>query len=713
MNAAPAPLVRLVPWLMGVLVFGVLVFVGILTTCPSPPAELNLEVQFPSGNPARTEPLIASGVFSNADFLVVTYLDRTTATLSYDFWGAGGPTSDRFTFKPGERYAFRITMPAFTAPVWGPIAKTGPLRVELDGRLIFQADVPFHTRADDQIFFGENPIGGNTSGGIFRGDIYTADDRELRGLPTALFSWSERCRFWFARWPGKAACFAGLGLVAGALVRWLFIAFADRRRRGEGLPSRVRRALSPHKWFLATATVCTLAFAYVVTGGTFRLIFPEDFGAFYDYQAKSLLQGRLDVPESALNAEAFVFGGKYFGYFGPSPALLRLPFVLLDLGFGQWSRSFMLVYYLASLTAVYALLHAVFRLFGRRSSSPAPIDVVLFVMSAGLGSSLFFPGSRAYVYHEAIMCGVAFALWSAWCSLRWIASPGGRAWIPALLLGTLSVHARPPVGLFALSLLGCAAAALLWQNRSTGSRSWLRPIAIGLLSVLGVLSFNGLSYLKFKSLEGAPLKYHVQYGPARLAVIDGKNFHASNFSYNFGAYVWRPNFLFRPVFPYFYVQGRDPAEFPGTKIDLAEPTLALPYTMPGICFLAVIGGALALVRWPAARQPLALLACALLPMSAALFTAIAISQRYTADFIPALFAAAAFGLAAAEFLPRGFHRAFRATAIALALCAMVVTAATTLSYQGEGVWGVPDDVKARYQSLRKASDAFFHFKPTP
>jgi len=704
---------RLVSWTVGLLAFVILTLFGVSRCYPSLPSELTLDLKFPSGNPARTEPLISAGIFGEGDFLAVTYLDRTTATISYDFWGVGGPTSERFTFKPGERHTFRIVMPTFTAPVSGPVAKTAPLRVEFEGREILKADVPFHRRAADSIFFGENPVGGNTGGGVFRGDIYTADNRELRGLPSALFSWTSRYRLWLVTWPGQAVCFALIAGAAGALTWWLFACATDLRRRGMLTPVFSGHTHAPHAWFLGTAAVCGLAFTWVVTGGTFRFIFPEVFGSFYDYQAVSFLQGRLDVPEPAVSAEAFIFAGKYYGYFGPTPALLRIPFALFEVGFGQLSRSFMLAYYLASLAAVYALLIQASRLLSGRISWPARVDVVLLVASAGLGSSLFFPSSRAYIYHEAILCGVAFALWSVWCSLRWVSLPTGRAWIPALLLGTLSVHARPPVGLFALTVLGCAAAALLWQNRSAGLRAWSRPIAIGIFSVLGVLSFNGLSYLKFKSFEGAPLKYHIQYDPARLAVIEGRNFHASNFRYNFDGYVWRPNFLFRPVFPYFYIHGRDPNEYPGSKIDVAEPTLALPYTMPAIVFLAVVGGALALVRWPASRTTLAIFAVALLPMSAALFTAIAISQRYTADFIPALFVAAAFGLAAAEFLSRGFHRAFRAAATALALCALVVTAATTLSYQGEGVWGVPDDVKARYQSLRKASDALFHFKTTP
>jgi hypothetical protein len=706
----PRPLRRHLPWLVGLATGLALALFGLSRSFPPLPRELTLELKFPSGTPPRTEPLVSSGAFGQADFLVINYLDRTTATFAYDYWGFGGPTSEPVTFVPGGRHTLRVTLPAFDALVGTPKTATAPLRLEFDGRVILSQAVAYHHRSSDHLFFGENPIGGTTSGGFFRGDIFTADRRAIRGTPSGFFSAPARLRTWLATKPGEAVVAVLVGLAAAFLAlrtqRWLA---ARRPSAPAAAPVFAGHTRPPHAWFLGTAALCALAFSAVVTGGSFRFNVPESFGSFYDHQAASLLHGRLDVPSAAVDGEAFAFEGKLYGYFGPTPALLRLPFTLFDLAFGHLSRSFLLAYYLASLAAVYALLVQASRLLSGRPTWPAPADVVLFVASAGLGSTLFFVSSRAYIYHEAIACGVAFALWSAWASLHWLAAPRSRAWLGALLLGTLSVHARPPVGLFALSLLGCVAAVHLWSQRQAGPRAWLRPIAIGLLSVSGVLSFNGLSYLKFKSFDGAPLKYHVQYHPERLARIDGKNFHLANFRYNFDGYVWRPTFLFRPTFPYFFIEGRNPNDYPRAKIDLAEPTLALPSAMPGLVVLAFAGGLFALVRWPAARRPLGVLAVAALPMTAALFMAVAISQRYTADFCPALLIAAAFGLASAELLPRPLHRPLRLGLAGLTLLSLLITAAITLHYQGEGVWGVPQDVTDQYQALRKTVDTVLGF----
>lgn len=700
---------RRFPWLVAVVIFLALAVACVMRTDPPLPGKLALQLKFPRGLAGHLEPLISAGAFAHGDFLFVSYVDENSARFIYNYWGHPGISSELFTFVPGTGHSLKIEMPAFTALRGASKAATGPLRLEFDGKVILDQAVPYHERTGTQIFFGENPVGGTGAGTFFGGEISLAEHGILRGQPLTLFGWPFRLTVWLSSRPGEVALVAFFSVATAFMVcgSWSFLTAWRRRKLPESIFAG--QSAAPHRWFLGTALICAAAFSYVVTGGTFRFIFPEVFGEFYDFQAESFLHGHLDVPRSALNDESFVYAGKVYGYFGPTPALLRLPLVALDLAFGQLSRSFLLAYYLAALAAVYALLIQASRLVRGHLSWPARTDVVLLVASAGLGTTLFFLGSRAYIYHEAILCGVTFALWSAWCSLRWLAHPASRWWLGALVCGTLAVHSRPPVGLFALTLLGCVAATHLWQARAAGLRAWLRPICIGLLSVFGLLSFNGLRYLKFQSFDGAPLKYHVQYTPERLAHIDGKNFHPSNLSYNFDSYIWQPNFKFLPRFPYFYMTSRNPNSYPGTKSDLAEPNLALPYAMPAVVFLAVVGGLFGLVSVRQLRLPIILLALSALPMSAALLMAIAISQRYTADFCPALLATAAFGLASIPLLPRPMLRTVRGFIALLALCSMLITAALTLHYQNELVWGVPPDVTARYHALRQTIDAFFGF----
>ncbi len=682
---------------------------------PPVPSPLELRLSLPRGEAGRCEPLIVTGQTSAGTLLYVRYTGPDTIVFGYDSWAVGGPESADIRIQPGTTTSLTIVMPAFAAPLRVDRKARGPLRVDYAGRTVLSGEVHYHGRAPHEIHFGENPIGGTITNSFLRGRITTRAGTELRGRPEALFPAAQRVADWIQREPIAAL----LALALAALGGWWLPPLGSRLAahwRGRRDPIVNVRRRPPHGTFAATGAVCTLLFAAAISGWNFDLLARESFGQFYDHQAASLLHGRLDVPKEALGEEAFLFEGKVYGYFGPTPALLRMPFNLAETGFGRLSRSFMVAYFVACLVAAYLLLIHAARRLGGKDAWPARRQVVLLILGAGTGSSLFFLGSRAYVYHEAILCGAAFALWSVWASLRWLERAGtGSSWLGALVCGVLAVHARPPAGLFALATLGCTAAVLLarvmFDPRSRSSGAALRFVAIGFLTVVGVLSFNALSYGKFRSLDGAPLRYHVQYGPERLANIEGRNFHAGNVAYGLAGYVWRPNAELRPTFPYFFIRGNDPLDFPGSRIDLPENTLALPWTMPTLTLLSALAFGVMWRRWPGATAPLVVLAGGLAPMAAALLAAIAQSHRYTADFVPFLIAAAAFGLAGSDILTTTARRWWLGLTFVLTPVAVAITLAVTVHYQGEGVWGVSEEIKARYLAMRRWSDHVLGLKP--
>lgn len=485
---------------------------------------------------------------------------------------------------------------------------------------------------------------------------------------------------------------------------------ADRSTRRR--PSAVwAETLATHRWFAGCAAVALLLFGTILTQGSGNLFTAEQFTDFYDHQAASLLQGRLDVPPEVITFEAFVHEGKSYGYFGLTPALLRLPFAAFHLGIGQLSRAYMLAYFAAMLVAGYLLLLEA----GRRRAVPVPRPwiVVLFVANAGVANTAFFLGSRAYIYHEAILCGVAFALWGVWATLRYLDDPRARWWVAALVTGVLSLHARPPTGLFALTVLGLAAgwrAYRGWRDRATAtpaSGGLAGSLTVGLLAVLGVATFNGVSYLKFRTIEGCPLRLNVQYGTDRLARIDGKQFHLSNLPFSANAYLFQPYAQVSRYFPYVRPESPRPADFPGAKIDMVEPMLGLPFAMPGLLLAAGLG--FLGLRAGAAKDRPALLVVWLgvLPVGLSMFAAIAVCHRYTADFVPFLIAAAAGGGAALGHATGRVRFAAGLGLGAATLVAVPLNLALTLQHQGENVWGVPDAVRARYAGLRAQVDRWF------
>lgn len=483
---------------------------------------------------------------------------------------------------------------------------------------------------------------------------------------------------------------------------------SPRGNRFLGLDPRWRM----HLWFVGCTVVACVLFGTILTQGTWALGEAEPLGDFYDHQAASLLQGRLDVPLEAVQFEAFVRDGKTYGYFGLTPALLRLPWVALDLGFGRWSRVMMLGEFAAALGAGYLLLcEAVRRRSGR--GEPPPMAVVLFVGNAGLGSTLLFLGSRAYVYHEAILCGAALALGSVWAALRYLDAPRASWWSTALVAGVLSVHARPSIGLFALTVLALSAGAVawrVWREKTTGD-AWRRQVRqsvmVAGLAGLGVASFNAVSYLKFRTIEGCPLRMNVQYDAERLAKIDGRQFHAGNLPFGGSAYLLRPDAVLSKYFPYVRLTEAEPAKFPSAKIDLVEPMLGLPYAMPGLVLAALFGLVAGVGAGGRAREVVGVLWLGILPMALSMFAAIAVSHRYTADFVPFLVAAAALGFAAIEGAT-GRRRIGALAVLGVAtLVAVPLTVALTLNAQGEMVWLVPDTVRQRYCGLREDVDRFF------
>ncbi|MSU22439.1 MAG: hypothetical protein EXS32_01295 [Opitutus sp.] len=705
-------------WALGLATCLVLAGIGSWDYSPPLPRVLELWIKFPAGVAGRTEPLISTGVLAAGDFFTVTYRDATTAVFGYDSWGVGGPSSSAVKFEADSWHLLRLEMPALTEIIGFSPREKAPLRIHFDGREILAAEVSFHARAPSRLFFASNPVGGDTPNIPFRGELLRTDGRRLAGGPDSYASRPERLVGWLTKSPGQAGALVLLSLGVARALCWLLAWW--RHRSPAGLAGWAQK-LSRHRPFILTGALCATLFAGLVTDGSFRFQFPEVFGIFYDYQAASLLHGRLDVPAAGISGEAFVVDGKHYGYFGVTPALLRLPFVILDLAFGQLSRSYLLVYYVACLLAAYRLLGHATRIWRGRDATPSGWATVILIVSTGLGSSLFFLGSRAYIYHEAILCGAAFALWSIYGSLRYLAAPGERWWLGALVCGIFSMHARPTSGLFALCVLGGVALTHLRRRRNKNlaappgeqpASAVARHLAIGVLSVVGLATFSGLSYLKFGTFDGSPLRYSVQYSPERLARFEGRNFHLANLRHNLDTYVFRPTFRLEPRFPYYYFSAKNNrADYPEAKMDLLEATLGFPYAMPGLFVLALAGGAWA--GWCAAqlRPALVVLWLGVLPMAAALFTAVVTSHRYTADFCPFFVASAVMGLAVLDTNSGWQRPIFLGTASLLTVLSVAMTLALSLHFQGQMVWGVPTEVQQNYQHLQQRVDAFFGSTP--
>ncbi|MGH7996498.1 MAG: hypothetical protein ACREFX_09120 [Opitutaceae bacterium] len=663
---------------------------------PAPSYPFRLTAVFDAGKPGRSDPLVVSGAPGDADFLYVRFVTPETAVFGYDSWGFGGPVSAPVRIAPGIPHRLVIEAPMMTGTIPGFAgARTARLRVTFDGAVVLRAGkVQAHAREPQDFFVGWNPDGGTSCGARFHGRLERPDGKPVRGpsrvaagLPRIVDVWTASVvRFWLV--------LLGIALLALLCDRTLAWAVRDRGRVEGGAWAR-------HRWFFAAALVCGAAFAYFVTEGTGSLFYPESFGDFYDYQAAGLLHGRLDVPRGAISVEAFLVRGKAYGYFGPTPALMRIPFVLGGWEFGRLSRAFMLAEFLGCLGFAYLILRRAARLVRGPNAEPGPAAVLVLCANTGLGSTLLFLGSRAYIYHEAILCGAAFALASGYFALEYLSAPTGRRWLAAWICGLLSINARPSVGLFALGFLAVVTFEGLVRRRPRPPA--LRRLALCGLCAAGVLSVNAVSYLKFRTFDSMPLKYNVQYGPARLARIGEAKFHLSNAPCDLDGYLWGVHFRIDSHFP-FLTAGRPAiADYPRAKMDLIEPIVGIPYAMTGL-FLLALGSLYAAVKISSLRRPILLGWIAVIPLALGLFTAMAMSHRYTADFVPFLVLVSTFALAAFEthLLGSGVR-----TALALAtVWSIFATSALTFRAQGQLIWGEPPEAAARYRDLKARVDGW-------
>jgi hypothetical protein len=697
-----------VRWAAILALFALLAVLRVRQHYPVFPRPLTVDLLLDRGEAGRADPVIVAGRTDTGDFLTVRFDDERTVRFIYDSWGFPGLPSQPVAIRPGEKLRLQIDMPALDQIQGGWITPKDRIRVHCNGALVLDTEVHFYPREPDRIFFGENSLGGTACGRTLRGVITDTTGRVLRHGPASFFSSGERVLDWLRVLPHQALL---LLIASVATVR-----FVERRVLAG---SAFRTATSwtvRHRVFVSAMVVATFGYSWLVTLGSFQFGHGEVFGSFYDYQALSFLQGRLDVPEEAIAGEAFEARGKLYGYFGPTPALLRLPFVLTGFAFAKLSRAFMVAYFVGCLLAAYAIFRhalALARAQSVRETVPSALATIVLVASVGWGSTIFFLGSRGLIFHEAILGGIVFALWSCWFSLRHLAAPAGRWWIGALICGVLSVHTRPPTGLFALTFLGCISVfTVLRAWRETPGRAALvrRHGTIAILCLVGFVSLNALAWLKFRTFDAAPLRISRPYAePGRLERIDGKSFHLVNIPFNFDTYVVRPNFRVEAGFPWVYLGSLKPRRsFPRAKMDLPDFTLAVPYAMPSLFLLSTLGCAAAWFVRPELRWAMAGLWLAVLPMSLALFAAIASSQRYTGDFCPFLITAGCVGLAAVETLRSVVLRGGARTVLVFATAAAVaVTIAITLHYQGETLWGVPDHVRDRYQAIRRRVDGFF------
>ena len=221
------------------------------------------------------------------------------------------------------------------------------------------------------------------------------------------------------RSPGVALLSAAVGaIVAAWIVPWLLLPYLAslavyalvRLQAGES-PEEGKAKLWGASAWIALLIIASIHFA-LMTRGTGELMSKEMLGSAFDSLADGLVQGRSQIDPRSIRWEGFVIDGRTTMYFGPLPALLRIPLHwLVPSGFGEWSRTSCL---LASLLAVMAFALIALRALRGNSGlgdSEKRTILVASLMGFGLGTPLCFLMYAGSIYHESIVWGFAGSVW--------------------------------------------------------------------------------------------------------------------------------------------------------------------------------------------------------------------------------------------------------------------------------------------------------------
>ena len=309
--------------------------------------------------------------------------------------------------------------------------------------------------------------------------------------------------------------------------RWIDQSLA-RPRYEQALPAarEEARLSSSYRW---GAAVGLALFLVVLTGGRPTLTSWAPAGGFYDAQARSLLDGHLDVDPARLGIEGFESGGKTYMYQPPFPAILRTPVVAVTDSYeGRLGQISVLLALIVALSATRRILvHA-----RRAVRADAGVTRLERALGFGLGACRgrwFDPRlPRQPGLGVPRVCDVGDGLDPR--RVRRAAPPPLRAHLGSPRAGRCSHRRRgrfPCIGRrrrLRRHRPGCVGSVLMRRGRAR-PRPTRRPggaVALLLAAFLPAMAYAALNVAKFDSVASIPFEQQTftRLSPARQAMLD-------------------------------------------------------------------------------------------------------------------------------------------------------------------------------------------------
>jgi hypothetical protein len=485
--------------------------------------------------------------------------------------------------------------------------------------------------------------------------------------------------------------------------------------------------------------LAAIGFTWMLARGRLDLLQGHTFGDFYDAQARSLWHGRWNVPPEVMGFEAFIIDGKSFMYFGPWPAVLRMPLAAVTDRFdGRLTQLSLLLAFALLLVATSRLLWRV-RALTRGTTPMGRLEswaIGGFVAVVGVGSTVLFLASRPLVYHEAALWAMALTIAAYEAILAFVTRPSGRALAAAGALATLALLSRSSMGIGPIVALGLVLLAHLavavapkvrraWVTKpvrwlgwpgAAEPRGYLVPLVVVLVVPLALYMY--VNYAKFGHPWTVPITDQIATAtdPVRQQVFadNSGSLFGAKFAPGNAVAALRPDAIgVDALFP--WITFPDRAATFGVTFAVVDPSSSIPASMPFLTVLALVG--LVAIFRPrrgdddagmARLRPLVLggLAGAVGVVSISF-----VNHRYLADYLPFVIVLAVAGvhalLRAADRRPRPRAGVARTVVVVLAGLAVVsvwVNFSLALVYQRQVSPFVSDSERAAFIRFQRALD---------
>jgi hypothetical protein len=427
---------------------------------------------------------------------------------------------------------------------------------------------------------------------------------------------------------------------------------------------------------------------FTMTGG--RDIFVQEvLGGAYDSQAEHFLRGDVGVDEAAIAHETMIVNGKVRMYFGPFPALLRIPLnFICPSGRGKWSR---ISGFCAGVIALFAFAGLVKTALRSSPLSSRARDWVgnACVTGFGLGSPLLLLLGNLSIYNEAIIWGFAWSLAALYFTYRL------RTVESAALTHSL------------LAFSFCAGAALLSRVTFGAPFVLIAPVLAlrlfhtqpmrnlaALFLPLGAafVFYLALSYARFGDFSGMNMRYSINSDQRNFAVKHGL-FRVERVPYSFADYFVLRSPKLQPEAP-FLKAGRQSYDQESLYVmPFTETYSSLLWSSSWILLGAVIGVAMLLRPGGADGVDRAIAAIFLLQIIVIL-SFMGLAQRYVAELFPFLIFAFLIFLRQEKI---AFQ--LRYLLIGLVVVSVVINSLTTVSWLVEADLNVPAATRAKWNQF--------------